>query len=48
MKALLLIPVIFTARKRVRPEIGTGTVCIVGSSLVAARRVAVEEMKKAE
>jgi hypothetical protein len=30
------------------PEIGTGAVRIVGSSLLVAKRVAEEEMKKAE
>jgi hypothetical protein len=36
------------ARKRVITEIGTGAVRVVGSPLLAAERVAVEEMKKAE
>jgi hypothetical protein len=34
-------------RKRLTPEVGTGPVRVVGSSFLATKRVAVEEMKKA-
>jgi hypothetical protein len=34
--------------KRLKPEAGTGAVRVVGGSLLATKRVAVEEMKKAE
>jgi hypothetical protein len=34
--------------KRVEPEVGTGAVRVVGSSLLATKRVAVAKMKKAE
>jgi hypothetical protein len=34
--------------KRVKPEVGTGTVGVVGSLLLATKKVAAEELKNAE
>jgi hypothetical protein len=34
--------------KKHKPEVGTETVRILGSSFLATKRLAVEEMKKAE